>query len=83
MAGVGSHLQSFFAWFGLKDTPGCHCVGVACLLDIRGPDWCEQRFPKIVRWLARGARKRGIPFSHPAAKIVLRWAIAKARFTRP
>jgi hypothetical protein len=77
--GPGTELKKILSWFGLHDTKGCKCKDRALRMDAWGPDLCLERIDTIVKWLGEEAKRRGVPFSATAGRVLVRWAIRKAR----
>ena len=68
-----------FGRLGIKSMGGCRCNARAREMDLRGPDWCEQNIEVIVGWLREEAERRKLPFLAPAARMLVKLAIRKAR----
>ena len=77
--GAGHFLSRSLSWFGLRGDRHCKCRARACLMDDRGPDWCEENQAEILGWLREAAEERGLPFIEVIATRLLRRAIASAR----
>jgi hypothetical protein len=80
-SGPGTELARIFARLGIHGdcTP---CRALADEMDRRGPDWCAENGDFILHHLERQARRRGLPFLRPAAAILVRLAIRRARRIR-
>lgn len=81
--GVGTLLKSTLAKFFIESGPGCQCNARAAQMDHRGPEWCESNLELIVGWLKEEAIRRRLPFFPPAARLLIRRCIAKARALQP
>lgn len=79
VGGPGTELKRLLARFWIRDSAGCGCTNHAREMDRRGPDWCEENTDRITDWMAEAARKRSLPFSRFAARILIRRAIRNAR----
>jgi len=73
-SGPGTELKLILKKFGIR-AKGCGCTSRAAEMDRRGPEWCRENIDRIVGWLRGQARKRKLPFSRSAAKILVRLAI--------
>jgi hypothetical protein len=76
--GPGTELKKLLAKFFIRQG-GCDCEQRAMLMNLEGPDWCEQNIETIIDWLQEAAKKRHLPFLRPAAKILIRRAIKNSR----
>lgn len=79
--GPGTELKRLLNWFGIVDKSGCQCNDHARRMDYWGPDKCQERLDTIVGWLEKEAKERRLPFSRVAGRVLVRWAIRKARRT--
>ena len=79
LCGVGCHLARLLSWFGIRDDGRCGCEEYAAQMDAWGPDGCAEREDEILGHLAVASVKRGLPFVPPAARLLIRQAIANAR----
>ena len=79
ICGVGCHLARLLAWFGIRDDGKCGCHEFSAQMDAWGPDGCAEREDEILGHLAVASVKRGLPFVPPAARLLIRQAIANAR----
>ena len=79
ICGVGCHLARLLSWFGIRDDGKCGCEEYAAKMDALGPDGCAEREDEILGHLAVESVKRGLPFVPPAARLLIRQAIANAR----
>lgn len=77
--GPGTELKNILAKFGFHQTKGCKCEPHRIAMDQNGPDWCEKNIDTIIGWLKDEAAREGLPFIAPAARILVRRAIAKSR----
>ncbi len=77
--GPGTRLTALLSRLGLRAAVGCRCKSRAAEMDRLGPDWCEQNIDEIVAWLREEAKARRLPFLAPAARLLVRVAIAQAR----
>lgn len=76
--GPGTELERILSW-AFKKSEGCDCDAHKSAMNVWGPDECEKRMPKILKWLRTEAEKKGIPFFEPVVKAVVRKAISNAR----
>lgn len=76
--GVGTELKILLRRFGISPK-SCQCDHRAMLMDLEGPDWCEQNRETIVDWLQEAAVKRHLPFLRPAGRTLVCWAVRRAR----
>ena len=79
ICGVGCHLARLLSWFGIRDDGKCGCEEYAAQMVAWGPDGCADREDEILGHLAVASVKRGLPFVPPAARLLIRQAIANAR----
>jgi hypothetical protein len=79
VCGPGCHLKRLLAWWGIRDDGRCGCSDFAAQMDQWGPDGCAAREDDILGHLAEASVKRGLPFLPPAARLLIRQAIAAAR----
>lgn len=79
VCGPGCQLRRLFAWWGIRDDGRCGCSDFAAQMDAWGPDGCAAREDDILGHLAEASVKRGLPFVPPAARMLIRQAIAAAR----
>ena len=77
--GPGSKLSKYLSFFGFTASGECKCRKRAALMDAGGPDWCDANEEEILDWLREVAEERGVVFFRPAARVILRRAIAAAR----
>jgi hypothetical protein len=49
------------------------------MMDENGPDWCEENLETIVGWLQEEAKRRKLPFVRTGARLLVRYAIRRAR----
>ena len=77
--GPGTELHRLLGKIGITPKPGCKCLARVAEMDIRGADWCEQNVSTVCNWLREEARRRGLPFLEPAARILVIRAIRNAR----
>jgi hypothetical protein len=82
--GPGTELKRLLAKFRLFSQGGCNCDQKALMMDIEGPDWCEENLEVIVGWLEEAAQQRGIIARLTAKmkfapRILVRRAIKNAR----
>jgi len=78
-SGPGTELKRLLKYFGLKSIGGCKCNTRANKMDALGCHWCANHINQIIGWLEEEAKKRGLPFSRIAAKMLVRRAITTAR----
>lgn len=78
-AGPGTELKRLLSRLGIQAAGNCQCNARAAEMDRRGPDWCEQNIEEVVAWLGEEAGARRLPFVAPAARFLIRRAIAQAR----
>ncbi|MFO1433547.1 MAG: TlpA disulfide reductase family protein [Candidatus Competibacteraceae bacterium] len=78
-SGPGTELKKLLARFGMQTTPDCPCNDRVILMDRNGCDWCAQNIDTIIGWLREEANRRGLVFIEPAARVLVRRAITKAR----
>lgn len=76
--GPGSELTRLLNRFWVRYQPGCKCQDRAARMDDMGPEWCRENEDLILSWLEEEARRRGIPYIHSLAKMVLEAAISRA-----
>ena len=77
--GPGTELKRLLRLFLLKPIGACKCNQRAQLMDIQGPDWCQEHLEEIVGWLREEATNRKLPFMDSAARILIKKAIKNAR----
>lgn len=77
--GPGGHLKHILAWFFLNADEYCCCNDRAELMDYWGPDGCEQRMHRILKWLEQEAKTRKLPFVEIVCRKLVGIAIRKAR----
>ncbi len=73
--GVGRELYQILRRLGLHVC--MRCVRLANLWSSWGPEKCRAKMPAIVAALRMQAKKRGIPFLAPAARILVKTAIRR------
>lgn len=80
-SGPGTELKALVGKFGVQSKPGCACNKRAAYMDKMGPDWCEQNLDQIVGWLREehSRQKVAIPFVEAAVRMLVKYAIRKAR----
>jgi hypothetical protein len=78
-SGVGTELKKLLKIIGITASPTCACNARAKIMDENGTQWCEDNKDTIVGWLEEEANKRNLPFSQIGAKIMLNFAIKKAK----
>jgi hypothetical protein len=76
---AGTELKNMLRLLGIKATPDCICTDRAMKIDANGCDWAEENHMLIVFWLSEEASKRRLPAPLWALKILVRWAIRRAR----
>lgn len=76
--GPGCQLKRLLSWWGIRDDGTCGCDAFAAQMDSWGPDGCAAREDEILGHLAEAAVRRGLPFVPPAARVLIRQAIANA-----
>jgi hypothetical protein len=76
---AGTELKNMLRLLGIKATPDCICTDRAKTMDANGCDWCEKNHMLIVFWLSEEASNRRLPAPLWALKILVRWAIKRAR----
>lgn len=76
-------MHAILKWFGIEYKAGCKCKDRVALMNAWGPDRCERRIATILGWMRKEARKRKLPFSALGAKLLVRWAIRRARKLLP
>lgn len=81
-AGVGTELSAVLAKFGIRKSAGCNCGNHAATMDRHGIEWCESHMDTILGWLRTEAQKRGMPFMTISAKLVVLYAIRRAKAKR-
>ena len=81
--GPGTELKKLLSWVGIRANDDCQCDDRALLMDILGPDKCEERLDEIVGWLEEEAEERGLLFSRTVAALSVMQAIRKSRRTEP
>jgi len=77
--GPGTELKALLAACGITATEDCPCNKRAKIMNIWGPDGCDQHFDQIVGWLREEAERRAMPFVEPVARLVVSRAIRNAR----
>jgi hypothetical protein len=77
--GVGTELKHLLRTFRIVTSTGCGCEEKARMMDENGPDWCEENLETIVDWLHEGAKRRKLPFVRTGARLLVRYAIRRAR----
>lgn len=82
--GPGKFLSESLSWIAKPDEGDCYCKSRAAIMDIWGPDKCEEKIETIVGWLIEGAEKYGVDWAPVAvqsivARAMIREAIRKSR----
>jgi len=77
--GAGAELKKMLHKVGINPVGPCQCNARAAQMDAMGPDWCEENLETIVGWLREEAERRKLPFLAPAARMLVKLAIRKAR----
>lgn len=77
--GPGTILMSMLAMLGIRPVAGCQCKARARMMDVNGGAWCLGHIAEIVGWLKEEAKRARLPFFAPAAELMVRRAIRKAR----
>ena len=77
--GTGTQLKRMLGKLGINPVGPCKCNARATEMDFRGPDWCEENIETIVDWLREESERRKLPFLAPAARMLVKLAIRKAR----
>ena len=80
-SGPGTELKKLLKKIGITTKPGCACNKRAQYMDKMGPDWCDQNMDQIVGWLKEehARQKVAIPFVDAAVRLLVKYAIRKAR----
>jgi hypothetical protein len=78
-AGTGAELKRLIHHLGMAGANGCKCESHADVMDLNGADWCEENIETIVGWLREEAARLALPFIAPAARMLVRRAIAASR----
>jgi len=79
MCKAGTEIKNILRWFGIRATPECICEERARVMDANGCDWCEKNMIIIMFWLREEAEARRLPAPMWALKILVKWAIKRAR----
>lgn len=58
--GPGKILSESLHWIAIPDEGSCYCNSRASVMDVWGPDKCEEEIDTIVGWLMEGAERHGI-----------------------
>ena len=75
-----THLKNMLASMGIHEAAGCQCKQIARMMDVGGPDWCEENIESIVDKMETEAkRRRSLLFTRGIAKMLIRRAVRKAR----
>ena len=73
---VGTRLKNLIWWFPIPNKGGCRsCRSLEAKMNNWGPEMCEKKMPYILKKLAIGAKRRGLPFSKRLVEILVRRAI--------
>ena len=78
-SGPGTELKALLKAVGIVASPGCSCNKRAKVMDQNGCDWCEANLDEISGWLQEESEKRKLPYVATAGKMLIRWAIRRAR----
>lgn len=80
--GPGTELSSLLSKFGIYENISCACKSRSNYMDrmeSKETGWCEKNIDTIIGWLEEEARNRNLPFSKIAAKVLVKWAIYRAK----
>lgn len=77
--GPGTELKILLKTIGIEAKPGCKCNKRAQMMDEMGCDWCAANIDTISAWLAEEAERRSLPYAPSAGKLLIKWAISRAR----
>lgn len=77
--GPGTELKKLLKTIGIEAKPGCKCNKRAQMMDEMGCDWCAANIDTIAAWLAEEAERRSLPYVPSAGKLLIKWAISRAR----
>jgi hypothetical protein len=73
---VGTRLKNLISWFPIPNKGGCRsCRSLEAKMNSWGPEMCEKKIDYILKKLAIGAKRRGLPFSRRLVEILVRRAI--------
>lgn len=78
----GLELSKILKIFGFKEKHKCGCKSKSSYMDTmesQQPGWCEKNIDTIIGWLEEEAKNRNLPFSKIAAKVLVKWAIYRAK----
>ena len=80
--GPGTELSKLLKRFGIEPTPTCACRAKAAEMDAWGCDEASrpERINEVVAVMRAEAEARGLPFVDLFAKVLVWWAIRKARY---
>jgi hypothetical protein len=80
--GPGTELSRLLKRFGIEPTPTCACRAKAAEMDAWGCDEASrpERINEVVAVMRAEAEARGLPFVDLFAKVLVWWAIRKARY---
>lgn len=79
--GVGTELTKLLTRFGFDATTpsNCECRQRRMEMDRKGEDWCAENIDMLVGWLGQEAKKRDLPFTEQAGRVLIRRAISLSR----
>jgi hypothetical protein len=77
--GPGTELKVLLEGMGIFPTEDCPCDERALLMDMNGPDWCQEHIEEIVDWLEEEACNRQAWFRRWAGRALVRQAIYNFR----
>lgn len=78
-ANPGTELKKLLRKIGITATANCKCNKRAVIMDIEGPDWCQEHLEDIVDWMEEEAANQGKLFVRTAGKLLVKLAIYRAR----
>lgn len=76
--GVGSVFKRKLSWF-VKPSETCDCESRASVMNVWGPDKCEEEIETILDWCEEAAKEQGLLFIRWGVRIMLRSAIEEVR----
>ena len=80
LQGPGTTLKKMLSWFITKP-PNCSCGDRADIMDVWGPDKCQDNIRTILGWLRESALDNGYPYSEFLIKYMIELAISLSRLS--
>ena len=79
--GPGTELSKLLNLFGINPTPTCSCRAKAQEMNAWGCDECSkpERIDEVVAVMREEAEARGLPFLDFVARLLVWWAVWRAR----